>query len=321
MSDVNLAVSEAAFEELYNRIAPTVTRPFDGSTSLGPVWFGVEGAVHIESAGNIDFEDTNTFWLGELKIAWDKLIIRLGFDIPTVEIGHFCILRMPDDAPFLAGECLWEFPGGKIFEGAPDVGPIVVDLNAIIPYIVSEVSGRFKINLVKDKDVLKLVVHKESIDVDPISISDTFGKLPGIMQLAIADAAASYVAANPQAYLLDAALGILGFPSITELLLDLLDIEDDIQEWLTKVLNVDIGIQNILYGLIGEAILERTMFEIPDPYKFIPTFEVDIADYGEFEDPQPTGPKVTLEAPRAAILNPYAGFDEDTLHINFDLGV
>jgi len=321
MSDVSLAVSEVAFEAVFNRIAPTVALPFDGSTSLGPVWFGVEGAVHVEGAGDIDFEDTNTFWLGELRIAWDKLIIRLGFDIPTVELGRFCILRMPDDAPFLGGECLWEFPGGKIFDGAPDIGPLAINLNAIIPYVVTEVSGRFKISLVKDGDALKLVAHNESIDVDPISISDTFGKLPGILQAAIAGAAASYVSANPPAFLLDAALGILGFPTLTELLLDLLDIEDDVQEWLTKTLNVDIGIQNLLAGLIVGALLDKEMFEIPDPYKFMPTFDIDVVDFGGFSDPQPAGPKVTLEAPRAAILDPSTGFDVDTLHIKFDLGV
>jgi len=321
MSDVSLSVSEAAFKAVFNKVTPTPSLPFDGSTSLGPIWIGVEAAIHVVGAGDIDFEDGNTFLLKELDIAWDKLIIRLGFDIPTVEIGKFCVFRVPDDSPFWAGECLWEFPGGSLFDDEPDIGPLKINLNAIITYIVTEISGRFQISLVKDGDKLKLKADVQALDVDPISINDTFGKLPAIMQAAIAGGAAAWVASNPGSWLLDVALGILGLPSLTEVLLDLLDIEDDIQEWLMDKLNFSIGVPNLIYQAILDEILSTTMFEIPDPYEFLPTFDVDIVDYGGFADPQPAGPKTKLEAPRAPILNPSAAFDADNLNIHFDLGV
>jgi len=321
MSDASLDVSERAFKEVFNRALPTPSLPFDGSTSIGPVWIGVDGAIHIEGAGDIDFEDGNTFLLEELDIAWEKLILRLGFDIPTLTIGRFCVLRMPDDAPFLAGECLWEFPGGEIFGGAPDIGPLTINLNAIIPYVVTEISGRFEIKLVKEGDKLALKATAQSIDVDPISINDTMGKLPALIQAAIVAAAASYISSNPQAWLLDAALGILGFPSLTALLLDMLDIEDDVQEWLMDVLNVSIGIQNIIYDVIIGKVLDKTVFKIPDPYEFIPETTLNVIDYGEFVDPQPTGLTTKLKPPRADIVDPSATFDADTLKIRFDLAV
>jgi len=124
MSDVSLDVSERAFKEVFNRVTPTPSLPFDGSTSLGPIWIGVDAAIHVEGVGDIDFEDGNTFLLKELKIAWEKLVLRLGFDIPTVHVGRFCIMRWPEDSPFFPGECVWEFPGGELFGGAPDVGPV-----------------------------------------------------------------------------------------------------------------------------------------------------------------------------------------------------
>ncbi len=321
MSDVSLAVSETAFATLYNRVVPSVSLPFDGATSLGPLWFGIEGAVHVAGAGTIDFEDSDSFWLDELKIGWDKLVIRLGFDIPTVTVGRFCVLRFPDDTPVVGGDCLWEFPGGELFGGAPDIGPVAINLNAIMPFIVTEVSGRFDIRLVKDGDVLKLKVHKQSIDVDPISIQDSFNQLPAILQAGIALAAANFVAAHPPAFLLDMALGILGFPSITELLLDILDIGDDMQEWLTRRLNFDIGIQNMLVGVIAGAVLEKTMFDIPDPYSLLPATTLDVADFGGFTDPQPAGTTTALDAPRAAIVEPEARFDADMLHIGFNLAL
>ena len=321
MSDVSLAVSETAFAAVFNRTVPTPSIPFDESTSLGPVWFGLDAAFHIEGAGGVNFESTDTFWLDELRIGWDKLVCRLGFDIPTQEIPRFCILRVPDDVPLVGGECLWEFPGGKIFHGAPDIGPLTINLNAIIPFVVTEISGRFKIELVKDTNVVKILAHSESIDVDPISISDTFGKSPTLMQAAIAGGAASYIAANPPAFVLDFVLGeLLGFPTLTELLLDLLDIGDDIQEWLTNVLNLNIGVTNLLGGLIAGEVFKKPLFKIPDPYELMPTIEIDVVDYGGFTVPLPTTPTVKIEPPHAAILNPTARFDADMLHITFDLG-
>src|SRR5215470_1442410 len=114
MSDVMFSVNENTFKAVFNKLYPTVKLPFDGSNALGPVWFGVEGEVHLENAGDIDFEDSDTFFLSEQKIGWDKLVLRLGFNLPTITVGKFCVLRMPDDAPILGGECLVEFPGGEL---------------------------------------------------------------------------------------------------------------------------------------------------------------------------------------------------------------
>ncbi|GGZ02034.1 hypothetical protein ACFFTM_08525 [Pseudoduganella plicata] len=320
MSDVSLSVSEAAFETIYNRIVPTPSLPFSKTVSFAGLAFGVDGALHVAGAGDIDFEDGDSFWLDELKIGWDQLVLRLGFDIPAVTVGRFCILRV--QLPWESGDdCKWEFPGGQLFGADMDIGPLTINLNAIIPYVVTEVSGRFSIGLVSEGDTLKLKVYKQSVDVDPISIQDTFGKLPALLQAALAAAAASFVAAHPPMFLVDAALGILGFPTVTELLLDVLDIGDDVQEWLTRRLNVDIGIQNILAGLIAKAILEKTMFDIPDPYGLLPSIDIDVADFGGFADPQPAVPQTTLDAPRANIVDPDARFDADTLHIRFDLGL
>jgi len=321
MSDVSLSVSEAAFETIFSRILPTPLLPFDESASFAGLQFGVAGAIHIAGADGVDFEDGDTFWLDELEIAWDKLVLRLGFDIPTVRVGGFCILRLDDILPWESNDCVWELPETDLFGADTDIGPLVIDLGPIVSYVVTEVSGRFRISGVSEGGTLKLKVHKQSIDVDPISIQDTFGKLPAILQAAIVAAGAKYVTANPPAFAIDLALGILGFPSLTELLLDILDIGDDLQEWLTRWLNVEIGLPNVLEGLITTAVLKKTMFDIPDPYSLLPPIKMDIADFGGFADPQPPGPTTTLAAPAASIVNPAARFDADMLHIRFDLGL
>jgi hypothetical protein len=321
MTDVSFAVSETAFKAVFNKVYPSVVLPFDGSTSAGPIWLGVEGEIHINGAGDIDFEDRNTFLLKELDIGWDKLVLRLGFDLPTITIGKFCLLRVPDNAPFLAGECLFEFPGGDIFEGAPDIGPIKLNLNAIISFLVSEISGRYSIGTEKKSDHIEVKAYVQALDVDPISINDTFGQLPSILQAGIAACAASVVSKIPQAWLLDAALGLVGFPSVTEWLLDLLDIEDDVEEWLMDKLNLSIGIDNLLYQIILDQVLEKVVFKIKDPYPIETKINANIADFGGFTDPQPTGTQFTIPTAGAPIVNPSAVFDEDYLWIRFDFGL
>jgi hypothetical protein len=321
MSDVSLSVSEAAFETIFSRILPTPLLPFDESASFAGLQFGIAGAIHIAGAGGVDFEDGDTFWLDELQIAWDKLVLRLGFDIPTVHVGGFCILRLDDILPWESNDCVWEFPEMDLFGADTDLGPLVIDLGPIVSFVVTEVSGRFSISLFSEGGTLKLKIHPQAVDVDPISIQDTFGKLPAILQAAIVAGAAKYVMTNPPAFAIDLALGILGFPSLAELLLDILDIGDDLQEWLTRRLNVDIGLPNILQGLIAREVLKKTMFDIPDPYSLLPSTKIDVADFGGFADPQPPGPTTTLAAPAANIVNPDARFDAQMLHIRFDLGL
>lgn len=320
MSDVTFAVNERTFKAVFNKIYPSVQLPFDGSTSLGPLWLGVEGQIHIDGAGDIDFEDGNTFLLKELLIGWDQLILRLGFDLPTITIGRFCLLRMPESSPIAPGECIVVFPGATLFSGAPDIGPLKVDLGPIIQYIVTEISGRYSISLAKSGNKLKLNASASAMDVDPISVQDTFGKLPLILQGAVALAVSKTLSVVPQAWMVDMVLGFLGFPTLTTFFLNLLDIEDSAEEWLMDKLNVSIGIDNLIYQAIFNSVAERKgLFEIDDPYSFFDPFKLQSADYG-VSPPLPT-PQANFPMISAGVLNPEAKFDADYLFIRFDFGV
>lgn len=320
MSDVAFSINEATFNTVFSKaLASFKQLPFDGSSSVGPLWLGVEGAIHIEDAGDIDFEDGNTFFLKELDIGWDSLILRLGLDLPTVSIGKFCVLRFPEDAPFLGGECIFEFPGVTLFAGAPDIGPLTVNLNPIIGFIVTEISGRFTIDIRKDGDFQKIFADVEAIDVDPISINDTFGKLPALIKVSVASVAAQIVSKVPQVWLLDAVLGMLNIPSVTQWVLDLLDIGDDIEEWLMNKLNLSIGIDDLLYHVIFDEVLKNSaLFKIDDPIHFVPEISANTADFGGFPGPVPSTPVFAIPATATRVLNPSVRFEEDHMWIRFD---
>jgi hypothetical protein len=319
MSDVTLMVNEQTFKEVFNKIYPSVTLPFDGSTSLGPLWIGVDAEVFILGAGDIDFEDGNTFLLSELDIGWKKLVLRFGIDLPTIKIGGFCLFRMPEDSFILPGECVVWFPGGELFGGAPDIGPVKMNLNAIIPFVVTEISGRYKIGIRKDKNYQKVYADPVAIDVDPISINDTFGQLPLIVQLGVADATAQILSLVPQAWMVDVVLGFLGVPTVSEYVLNLLDIHDDVEEWLMDTLNVSIGVDNLLYQVIFDAMLEREeLFKVEDPFEFVgENTKAVTADFGGFAV-QPAQPAFVQPAIAAPLTNAKAEFDDDNLTITFD---
>ncbi|WP_153800501.1 hypothetical protein [Foetidibacter luteolus] len=332
MSDVTFSVNESTFKAVFNKAYPGKKLNFNESGSKVLVWLGVEGEIHIEGAGGIEFEDGNTFLLKELEIGWDKLILRLGLDVPNVEIGKFCLLRMPrsipfwGDAPFLGDECLVEFPGVTLFTGKPDIGPFKLNLNAIIPYIVTEIGGRYFIYINKEKDSsgkFYQMVHAKptAVDVDPISISDTMGKLPAIIQGGIYYAASQMIKYIPQTWMVDVVLSFLGFPTLTAFLLDLLDIHDDVEDWLMDVLNVSIGIDNVLYQLIFQEMLEsKELFKIEDPYPFIDAKTLDVSDFGGYKT-TPAGSTFELPAITAPVTDAAVEFAEDNMFIRFNFGI
>ena len=323
MSDVTFVINEPTFNAVFSRALVSLgKRPFDGSTSVGPLWLGVAGVIHIDDPGDIDFEDGDTFLLNELDLGWDGLILRFGIDLPTTRIGDFCVFRFPDDTPFVGGECFFEFPGVTLFEGAPDIGPLKFNLNSIIPFIVTEISGRFTIAIRPDGAFQSLYADVEAIDVDPISINDTFGKLPAILKAAIVACAAVVVSKVPQVWLIDALLGILGVPSVTQWILNLLDIGDDAEEWLMDKLNFSIGIDDLIAQAILDLVLKDTaLFTLEDPFPFIPDMTALTEDFGGWPGPAPTTPQFAISKVAAGITNASAAFDEDHLSIRFDFAV
>jgi uncharacterized membrane protein YeaQ/YmgE (transglycosylase-associated protein family) len=323
MSDVAFAVNQSTFNTVFSKALVSIGKqPFDGSSSIGPLWIGVEGAIHIDDAGSVDFEDGDTFFLHELDMGWDSLILRLGIDLPTIEVGKFCVFRFPDDTPFVGGDCIFEFPGVTLFDGAPDIGPLKINLNAIIGFIVTEISGRFTISVRKDGDYQKIYADPQAIDFDPLSINDTFGKLPAILKAAVVALAAVVVSKVPQVWLLDVLLGIIGLPSVTQWILNLLDIGDDTEEWLTDKLNFSIGIDDLLAQAIFEIVLNNSpLFKIADPFPFVPELNALPEDFGGWAGPAPITPQFTIPATKAGLINVGAAFDEDHLFIRFDFAI
>ena len=345
MSDVTLKVSEQFFGEVFDLVYPGKPFPFKGEspgskdaaiktseTSTGTTtaktylnvtvpWFAVNGAIHLAGANGVEFNDGNTFTINELDIAWDKLILRVGLDIPPMKFGGYCLFRIPEDVPFIGGNCVLDVPPIDLFTKTPDI-EIPLDLSPIFESIITEISAICSIELRAEQENGKDVwaVHPEpiAVDVDLVDIQDTLGKAPALLGAAIAAVVLNFQAFFPATWMMHVFLWFVGLPTMTSLVLDLLDIQDDIEEWLMKVLDQSIGIENLLMEVIFDAILDsEAVLTIDRLQEILEEKVVPPNELGGFAVASSIG-NVTLPAVSLPVVKPEVVFDDDEMILTFD---
>jgi hypothetical protein len=329
MSDVTLKVSEPAFGAVFNKLWPALSLPFNGSGSWAGLWGSVDGQFHVVGAGDVEFNDADSFTASEIDLNWDKLILKIGIDVPSIKVGKFCLLEVPDFlTDWFGSGCLVEFPGGTLFTAVPDVY-IKLNLNAIFQYIITEISiiGRIKVNYTTstppDSNYWGIYVDPIAVNVDPIDIQDTLGQ-SWILVAAAIDLAVQYIySVAPATFVIDALLGVLGFPSISEWILDILDIQDDVEEWLMRWLNTSIGIDQLIYqALLDDILAGSALYEIDDPAKLIdeivPSDPSKFGGYGPDGTDGTTTATVTLSKVQVGVLQPNVSFTDHEMIVTFD---
>ena len=81
MSQVTVAVSEAAFKELFAAIRDAIHFADSNSSSFSGFTAGYSVAAHLEG-GTVDLRSNGTVSIKELDVKWDVLQVFVGFDIP-----------------------------------------------------------------------------------------------------------------------------------------------------------------------------------------------------------------------------------------------
>lgn len=328
MSDVTLQVSQATFSDVLKTLWP-LSVPITGGGSQGGLSGFIDAKFHISSIEEVEFNDASTFTATNIEINWDTLIFQVGIDIPPVKIGQFCLAHVPGFLQgFFGGDsCLVMFPGVTLFTAVPDVY-ITLNLSPIFQYIITQatVIGKIDVNYTTktppDSNYWGLYVDPSAVHVEPIDIENTLGQST-ILLLAAIDVAVNYIVSiAPEAFMIDALLGVLGFPTISEWILDILGIQDSVEQWLTKWLNVSIGIDQLIYEVLLKAILANAPFKIDDPVKLISAVTpADPTKYGGFG---PTGTDgsttkaVTLAAVTLGVLQPAVTFTGGEIVVTFD---
>lgn len=282
MAHMTVAVSEGAVQKSFELLVKNVTWEKSDSSDFGAFSAGYHIRGHLEG-GSVDLRPDNTFQIKELDIRWDKLEFTLGLDIPEICVGGGCI-NMPWPIPDI---CL---PRICVFSADPDIS-ISPDFAAFVAHEVSvtgSVDARYYNaslpvppgfdpcallqGVLTDTDLIEplpdhnqwhLFYDPEFIDLDPFDFPDIVGDL-------IEDAlTAAITALIPGGWVRDVILAIIG--GIADLIRFILDIPDEIDEWLSDLFNISFGLFDFLVTLVldffGNCV---PFFRIDDPFEIMP---------------------------------------------------
>ncbi|HMH37671.1 MAG TPA: hypothetical protein VK584_12135, partial [Streptosporangiaceae bacterium] len=233
---------------------------------------GYDGRLVLKG-GTLDLRDDGTVRLRELDARWDKLDFTLGVTMPEVCFGGGFV-----DLPFGTVH----LPGIDVFSGDPSVS-VTVDLAPLVKHELSLVASPLiqhfdpattaigkrcqqlhtALDIDDTKPQWRVFCDPQTIDLDPFDFADTVGDL---FEQALTDAVDALLPHGPLHDLILAAIG-----SVADLLRTLLDIPDDISEWLSDLFNVSFGVFNpilqFVAGFFGTCV---SFFQLDDPYPMFP---------------------------------------------------
>lgn len=272
MEHIKVAVSETAFIEFFNHLRDNLQITESDSADLGPFVAGYEIDIRLKN-GSVDLRNDNTVRIAELDI--DPVIFRgfIGIDIPERCIGGFCIIPTPFG-------CALRAPRLCIFDDNPDIG---LDLD-LAPFLRSEISfiGGLKTAYFTNPDrpsgmdyidaqsagfqnKWQIFLDPESVDIDLFDFSDIAGDL---LEDAL-DAAIDTLLGFLPGWAKDLIRAILG--PVIDIIRAILDLPDDIGEWLSDLFGVSLGLLNLIADfIITEFAEENPLFGFEDPFQILP---------------------------------------------------
>jgi hypothetical protein len=274
MAHLTVAANQTAFTKLFEAIRDDFSFEDSDSAALGPL---LTASYHIKfhlANGSVDLRADNTVQVKELDIKWDILDLSLAFDIPEQCFGGFCIIPIPFDG------CALEFPHICLFSDNPDL-KVTLPLGGITSEvsITGSLAPKYHVNPdrpagMNDWDAQDAVpplyntwqifLVPEFVDVDPIDVADTVGDLLD----AAVDALVDDLLGDLPGVIKDFIKAALG--GAIDILRTVLDIPDDIGEFIENILNVSLGLVNIIAQVLLDHFAgESPLTEIEDPYPIL----------------------------------------------------
>lgn len=271
MSHVTVAASEASFKELFAAVRDNFTFSTSDSGSFGPFTAGYSVALHLED-GTVDLRADNTVSIKELDIKWDTLTVAIGFDIPQICVGGWCIIPTPFG-------CAVEVPEICVFSSSPDIS-VPLDLSGIVTSEISVVASpatHYFVDPARSADTTpvqaqaagipnkwQILLDPETVDIDVFDIADIVGDL---LEEA-ATAAVNDLLPGP-GWFKDVILALLG--PIIDLIRNVLDLPDDIEEWFSDLLDVSFGFLDLITTAVADYFAaQNPLYELEDPFPILP---------------------------------------------------
>jgi hypothetical protein len=271
MNEIVVAANERAFQQVFDGLRDAFTESGSDSGQFGPFTASYDVKFHLEN-GTIDLRGDNSVKISELDVVWDKLRVSVGLDIPEWCFGGQCILPTP-------WGCAIRLPRLCAFSDDPDI-ELPLDLSGVvrselsasaspdIRYFVDPARAAWMDDVdaatanVSNKWQVMLAVG--TVDIDLIDIADTVGDL---LDDAIDFAVNDLLGILPD-WFRDAVTTVLG--SIVDVVRDILDLPDDIQEWISDLLGTSLGLFDFIAQKVAQDLLDgRELLPVADPYPII----------------------------------------------------
>ena len=267
------ALSEDAVTALFSAVRDEFTFSKSGSGDFGPFTASYSAQAHLEN-GSIDLRDDNTIHIEELDLKWDQLQLCLGIDIPGFCVGGFCIIPNP------FGGCILRAPEICVFEDDPDIffcldigGYITSEITITVRPLTKYAIDPGRTPLMNDWDARdagvpnkwQILIDPLTIDFDVIDFADTIGDL---LEDAI-EAAIDVLLGPLPGWAKDLILAILG--PVIDAVTAIIDLGDDIDEWLTDLLGVSFGLFDFVLTAIADFFAAgKPLKEFEDPVQIMP---------------------------------------------------
>lgn len=272
MSHITVAASEKAFRELFAVLRDSISFSDSNSGNFGPFSASYSVAFHLED-GTVDLQDGNKVAIKELDIKWDKLEAGVGFDIPEICVGGWCILPTP-------WGCAIRLPKICVFSKNPDIG-ITLDLSGIITSEISATASpvvKYRVDPARPPAMLDLdaeaagIPNKWQLFIDPVTVDvDLFDVADIVADLL--EKAVKTAINNILFFLPDWAKGLIWaiLGPVIDLIRAILDLPDDIAEWFSNLLGVSLGLINTIATVVADHFAkEYPIYELEDPYPILP---------------------------------------------------
>jgi hypothetical protein len=271
MSDVTIAASANAFEQLFNTLRDNFTFSKSDSANFGPFSASYSIALHLEG-GTLTLNDDNTIEVQDVDVVWDTLKVEVCFDLPGWCVPSFCIVPDPWNG------CLVGFPGFCL--GGPVCAPL--DLSGLVSEI-SDIKASLAPTYYVDPARLsgwsdldaefnghpnkwRIFIDPEWVHVDPIDIPASVADL---LENAVKDAIDNAIPSWVPDVVKDILWALIG--PILDLITSVLGIVGDITEWLSNLLGTLFDLLGAIETAVADYFASQyPIYEFEDPYPVLP---------------------------------------------------
>jgi hypothetical protein len=271
MSDITLAASADAFEQIFNDVQKNFKFSKSDTGTFGPFSASYAIALHLQG-GTLTLNNDDTIEVAGLQIVFDKLEVEVCFNLPGWCVGGFCIVPDPWNG------CLVSFPGFCVG------GPICpsVNLDGLVSEI-TELKAGLSVNYYIDPARLpswsdldaemhghpnkwQIFIDPTLVDIDPIDIPATVANL---LETAVKEAIEKLIPSGPFGWAIDLLWAIIG--PILDFVVGLLGIVGDIADWLESLLDDSFNLLSVIETAIADYFASLyPIYQFEDPYPVLP---------------------------------------------------